>query len=67
MQTNYNECNPKPRHIQVGFTIRISDHMGKFNPLAFKDVNHLILLAAGTGFTPMAKLTTSFLRLVPLG
>lgn len=49
------------RHVQVGFTVRISDHMGKFNPLALSDVNHLILIAAGTGFTPMAKLTTTYL------
>ena len=48
----------------MGFTVRISDHMGKFNPKELSDVNHLILLAAGTGFTPMAKLTTSYLRLV---
>ena len=51
----------------MGFTVRISDHMGKFNPLALSDVNHLILIAAGTGFTPMAKLTTTYLRLVQSG
>lgn len=40
----------------------MSDHTGEFNPDQVKGLSQLILLPAGTGFTPMTKLTQSFLN-----
>ena len=45
-----------------GDTLPVSDHQGKFNPLELNTTNHLILLAAGTGFTPMVKLCSNYLQ-----
>jgi NAD(P)H-flavin reductase len=48
----------------AGETLLVSDHLGSFFPTINLDsVSQLILLAAGTGFSPMAKLIQTFLAL----
>lgn len=47
----------------IGETVEISDHVGVFDPSILESKSQLILLAAGTGFTPMAKLIQKFLAI----
>ena len=49
----------------IGQRIPVSDHLGDFNPATVHGLNQLILLPAGTGFTPMTKLTQLFLKSNP--
>ena len=48
-------------HSFLGQSIPVSDHIGDFNPSQISGINQLILLPAGTGFTPMTKLTQALL------
>ena len=44
----------------VGSKILISNHTGIFSPTKLASIDRLIMVAAGTGFTPMAKLIQYF-------
>lgn len=43
----------------LGESLKISDPEGKFDVSRLSSIQQLILLAAGTGFTPMAKVITA--------
>eukprot|EP00094_Tigriopus_californicus_P007906 TCALIF_07610-PA protein Name:"Similar to cyb5r4 Cytochrome b5 reductase 4 (Danio rerio)" AED:0.08 eAED:0.08 QI:276/0.71/0.75/1/0.71/0.75/8/43/588 len=59
---SHGALTPMLKALEKGQTIPISDHTGSFDiHTAFQDVRQLILVAAGTGFTPMAKLLQQFL------
>lgn len=45
-----------PCPVLPGSLIDVSDHEGTFEGATLEDCDHLVLCAAGTGFTPMAGL-----------
>ncbi|XP_015247037.1 PREDICTED: cytochrome b5 reductase 4 [Cyprinodon variegatus] len=48
--------------LQIGENVSVSGPEGPFSLRPLRDVTHLYLLAAGTGFTPMARLISLALR-----
>ncbi|XP_047217981.1 cytochrome b5 reductase 4 isoform X3 [Girardinichthys multiradiatus] len=54
--------SPYLNSLQIGENISISGPDGTFSLRPLRDVTHLYLLAAGTGFTPMARLISLALR-----
>lgn len=53
---------PHLNNLEIGENISVSGPEGTFSLRPLRDVTHLYLLAAGTGFTPMARLISLALR-----
>lgn len=56
---------PHLHSLQPGVTISVSGPEGGFSLRPLRDATHLFLVAAGTGFTPMARLVQTALRDFP--
>uniref|UniRef100_W5UKK7 Cytochrome b5 reductase 4 n=1 Tax=Ictalurus punctatus TaxID=7998 RepID=W5UKK7_ICTPU len=52
-------------NLDIGATVAVSGPEGSFTLRSVRDVTHLYLLAAGTGFTPMARLLCLALQDLP--
>ncbi|XP_041650363.1 cytochrome b5 reductase 4 isoform X2 [Cheilinus undulatus] len=50
------------KHLNIGDHISVSSPEGTFSLRPLRDVTHLYLIAAGTGFTPMARLIRAALQ-----
>lgn len=53
---------PQLLSLQPGGSVSVSGPEGSFSLRPLRDVTHLFLVAAGTGFTPMARLVQTSLR-----
>ncbi|XP_034504112.1 cytochrome b5 reductase 4 isoform X2 [Ailuropoda melanoleuca] len=56
---------PELDHLQIGDFVSVSNPEGNFKISQFQELEDLILLAAGTGFTPMVKILTYALTNIP--
>lgn len=52
--------------LPIGSKIDVSNHSGQFRLSWLADINNLVLIAGGTGFTPMAKLIQNMAHLCTL-
>ena len=50
--------------LEIGSSILVSDTQGSFDKNILKNVCHLVIVYAGTGFTPMVKVLKEFLSCV---
>lgn len=56
---------PELDHLQIGDSVSVSNPEGNFKTSQFQELEDLFLLAAGTGFTPMAKILNYALTNIP--